>query len=136
MRVFPRVQNLALYWLYVLIINNLTTHSDPWKFVASHAVVSPPDKYQRSVIQSEVDEIQNWTVTNPAELNEEKCKEFRIDFSRNSSSIIWSILEYTSPVFHDSLPKYLSNEMERVHTRFLRIISPDMSYAEAIKIRN
>lgn len=46
---------------------------------------------------------------------------------------IRSILEYGSPVFHDSLPKYLSNEIERVQKRFLRRVYPDMSYADAIK---
>lgn len=74
-------------WLYVLMINDLTTsHSDPWKFVDDTTISEILKKNQRSVIQSDVDEVQNWTVTNLAELNEDKCKEFRIDFSRNSSS--------------------------------------------------
>ena len=47
---------------------------------------------------------------------------------------IRSILEYASPVFHDSLPKYLSNEIERVQKRFLKRIYPDLSYDEAIEI--
>ena len=47
---------------------------------------------------------------------------------------IRSILEYASPVFHNSLPKYLSNEIERVQKRFLRRIYPDLSYNDAIKI--
>ena len=31
-----------------------------------------------------------------------------------------------------SLPQYLSNEMERLQKRALRIIQPDLSYAEAL----
>jgi hypothetical protein len=39
-----------------------------------------------SSIQCSVDEIQlQWTRDNRAELNEDKCKELRIDFSRNQS---------------------------------------------------
>ena len=33
---------------------------------------------------------------------------------------------------HHSLPQYLSNEMERLQKRALRIILPDVSYAEAL----
>ena len=42
------------------------------------------------------------------------------------------VLEYACPVFHNSLPQYLSNEMERLHKRALQIIQPDLSYAEAL----
>ena len=38
------------------------------------------------------------------------------------------VLEYASPVFHHSLPQYLSAEIERVQKRALAIISPLMSY--------
>ena len=47
---------------------------------------------------------------------------------------IRSILEYASPLFHNSLPKYLSNEIQKVQKRFLRRIYPDLPYDEAIKI--
>ena len=47
---------------------------------------------------------------------------------------IRSILEYASSVFRGSLPKYLSNEIERVQKRFLRRIYQDLSYDDAIKI--
>jgi hypothetical protein len=36
-------------------------------------------------------------------------------------------------VFHNSLPKYLNNEIERVQKRFLRRVYPDVSYENAIK---
>ena len=44
----------------------------------------------------------------------------------------WIVLEYACPVFHHSLPQYLSNEMERLQKRALQIIQPDLSYAEAL----
>ena len=73
-------------WLYVLMINDLTTsYSDSWKFVDDITISEILKKHPRSTIQLAVDEVQNWTETNLAELNEDKCKELRIDFSRNSN---------------------------------------------------
>ena len=45
---------------------------------------------------------------------------------------ILPVSEYACPLFHHSLPQYLSNEMERLQKRALRIIQPDLSYAEAL----
>ena len=42
------------------------------------------------------------------------------------------VLEYACPVFHHSLLQYLSNEMERLQKRALRIILSDLFYAEAL----
>ncbi|XP_028394410.1 uncharacterized protein LOC114518590 [Dendronephthya gigantea] len=62
-------------WLYVLMINDLTTsHSDPWKFVNDTTISEILKKGQRSTIQLDVDDVQNWTITNLAELNEDKSK--------------------------------------------------------------
>ena len=72
-------------WLYVLIINDLTTSlSNPWKFVDDTTILEIVKKYQRSTIQLEVDQVQNWTEISLAELNEE-CKELRIDLSENGN---------------------------------------------------
>ena len=48
------------------------------------------------------------------------------------TTYIRRVLEYACPVFHHSLPQYLFNEMERLRKRALRIIQPDLSYAEAL----
>ena len=48
------------------------------------------------------------------------------------TTCIRPVLQYARPVFHHSLPQYLSNEMERLQKRALRIIQPDLSYAEAL----
>ena len=45
---------------------------------------------------------------------------------------IRSITEYACPVFHDGLPVYLSNELEGVQKRAMRIIFPLLSYNEAL----
>ena len=42
------------------------------------------------------------------------------------------ITEYACPVFHDGLPVHLSNELEGVQRRAMRIIFPLSSYNEAL----
>ena len=42
------------------------------------------------------------------------------------------VLDYACPVFHYSLPQYLCNELEMLQKRALRIMQPDLSYAEAL----
>ena len=42
------------------------------------------------------------------------------------------ITEYAYPVFHNSLTKYLSNELEAIQQRALKIILPQTSYGEAL----
>lgn len=48
-------------------------------------------------------------------------------------STIRSVLEYACQVFHSSLPFYLSEELERIQKRALRIIFPYASYNSALK---
>ena len=68
------------------MINDLTTsYSDSWKFVDDTIISEILKKDRRGTIQLAVNEFQNWTESNLAELNEDKCKELRIDFSRNSN---------------------------------------------------
>ena len=47
---------------------------------------------------------------------------------------IRSILEYGSPVFHRALPSYLSEDLERLQKRAMKIIYPELSYAKALEL--
>ena len=47
-------------------------------------------------------------------------------------SVIRSVLEFSCQLFHRSLPKYLSDDIERIQRRALQIIFPSLSYCEAI----
>ena len=47
-------------------------------------------------------------------------------------SVIRSVLEYACQVFHCNLPLYLSDEIERIQRRALRIIFPACSYSEGL----
>ena len=46
---------------------------------------------------------------------------------------ICSILEYACPMFHRALPVYLSEDLERLQKRALRIIYSGMSYNQALE---
>ena len=54
------------------------------------------------------------------------------DLLRISSSLIRSVLEHCCPVWHSSLPVHLSDRMETVQKRALRIIYPVLRYLEAL----
>ena len=43
------------------------------------------------------------------------------------------VTEYACQVFHDSLPQYLSDELEKLQKRAFRIIFPDMHYKEVLE---
>ena len=43
------------------------------------------------------------------------------------------VLEYASPVFHRSLPNYISVHLERIQRRASIIIYPDLSYSVALE---
>ena len=51
-------------------------------------------------------------------------------------ALLEHVLEYASPVFHRSLPNYISEDLERIQKRAFRIIYPDLSYSVALETRN
>ena len=53
------------------------------------------------------------------------------DLIRFYSSCIRSVLEYFCQVFHSNLPKYLSDDIERIKKRAMRMVFPDLPYNEA-----
>ena len=42
------------------------------------------------------------------------------------------VAEYACPVFHVSLPQYLSQDLEKLQKHALRIIYPGLSYTETL----
>jgi len=45
-----------------------------------------------------------------------------------------SVIDYAAPVFHHALPAYLSQELERVQKRTMRIISRGIEYQHALAL--
>ena len=49
------------------------------------------------------------------------------------TTCIRPVSEYACQVVHNGLPEYLSDELEKIQRRVLRIIFPDLGYQEALK---
>ena len=49
------------------------------------------------------------------------------------SSCIRTTLDYACPLFHNSLPKYLQQELEKIQKRALAIVLPECTYQEALE---
>ena len=52
------------------------------------------------------------------------------------TALIRSLLEYCCVVWHHALPSYLSQELERIQKRALKIIVPALSYSVALEFLN
>ena len=47
-----------------------------------------------------------------------------------------SVIDYAAPIFHYSLPAYLTHELERVQRRAMQIICPGIEYQHALALVN
>ena len=50
------------------------------------------------------------------------------------TTCVRSVIDYAAPVFHHALPAYLSQELERVQKRAMRIKSPGIEYQQALAL--
>ena len=67
-------------WLFLIMINDLSiTDTDLWKYMDDTTASETVDKNQAQTIANEMSQ---WSQNNKMKLNEEKCKELRISFSK------------------------------------------------------
>ena len=52
----------------------------------------------------------------------------------NPQSIVYVIIHTPALFFYRALPEYLSDDLERIQRRALKIIHSDLSYSEALKV--
>ena len=70
-------------WLFLIMINDLSlTDTDLWKYVDDTTASETVNKSQQSRAQAIADEMLQWSQNNKMRLNEAKCKELRISFSK------------------------------------------------------
>lgn len=187
-------------WLFTIMINDLSINGVPiWKYVDDTTIAETVLKNLTSKIQQYVDDLSQQVSADKFQLNEDKCKELRISFTRSNrdfepikvnnknidcvskakilgipvaNDLKWndhvdevikkvnkrlyflsqrkrvkvkpkdlttfyitcirSMMEYAYALFHDSLPQYLSNDLEYCQKRALRIIHPGRSYEQAL----
>lgn len=188
-------------WLFLIMINELNIEGvNLWKYVDDTTIAETVSRQDTSSMQEYVNELTSQSLVDNFQLNEAKCKELRISFTRGnlafdpivinnkqidtvssvkllglniSNDLKWNthiseivhkvssrlyflrqlkracptiddllsfyltcvrpITEYACPVFHNALPKYLSEDLEKLQKRALRIIYPNMKYSDALK---
>ena len=192
-------------WLFLIMINDLSVaNTNIWKYVDDTTLAKCVGKNATSSMQSRVDEFVTKSRADGFQLNESKCKELRISFTKSenslepiainntnievvpsakllgvmiSSDLKWNVHlemickkvaallyflrqlkcakvptndllsfyttctrpvpEYTCPVFHTALSQHLSDQLERLQKRALRIISTNnLSYRQALEVFN
>lgn len=192
-------------WLFLIMINDLSVaNMNIWKYVDDTTLAECVEKNGTSSMQSRVNEFVSNSRADGFQLNESKCKELRISFTKSkntlepvtinntnievvpsakllgvmiSNDLKWNVhvemickkvaarlyflrqlkrakvpandllsfyttcirpvVEYASPVFHTALPQYLSDQLERLQKRALRIIGTnDLSYRQALEVFN
>ena len=73
-------------WLFVLMINDLDTNAQQWKYVddttVSEVVVNDGESHVQAIITNRVIE---WSRENRVQLNADKCKELRISFAKEQT---------------------------------------------------
>ena len=74
-------------WLFLVMINDINVNGvNLWKYVDDTSMAETVHKGQPSGIQVAVDELVRQAETDKFQLNETKCKELQISFSRSADS--------------------------------------------------
>ena len=68
-------------WLFVLMINDLDTNAQQWKYVDNTTVSEVIVKGGESHVQAIANRVIAWSRENRVQLNDDKCKELRISFA-------------------------------------------------------
>ena len=79
-------------WLFLIMVNDLSVADTTlWKYVHDTTLVESVSKNETSYMQLRVDELVRQSGADGFQLNESKCKELRISFSRSGSPVIISL---------------------------------------------
>ena len=68
-------------WLFVLMINDLNTNAQQWKYVDNTTEAKVVRKGKESHVQEIADSVIAWSRMTRFQLNADKCKELRIPFA-------------------------------------------------------
>ena len=73
-------------WLFIMMINDLDVPGQDismWKYVDDTTIAEAVNRNESSKLQDTVDELARQVAADKFQLNESKCKELRISFSRS-----------------------------------------------------
>ena len=75
-------------WLFVVMINNLHADGfDQWKYVDDTTITETVHKNDTSYVQAAVDKLVQETRADRFQINESKCKEMQISFSKSRDHV-------------------------------------------------
>ena len=137
----PQAAKLGL-WLFLLMINNLDTNAQHWKYVDDTTVSEVVVKGREIHVQAIADSVIEWSHENRVQLNADKCKELRISFAKEqrvfdpviiegkevelvtSTKLLGlTIANNLTPVFFNGLPQYLKRELVQLEKIAISIIT-------------
>ncbi len=81
-------------WLFAIMVNvlNVTGVEELWKYVDDTTMAELVPKNTPSTLQNSVDEFTRKSEANKLRLNEDKYKEFRIDFSKSNNALVPTVI--------------------------------------------
>ena len=86
-------------WLFIIMINELhIPATDLWKYVDDTTISDTISKNQDSHIQAAVDTLVNHVSADKFQLNDNKCKELRINFSTKNTTSFDSVVVNGMPI--------------------------------------
>ncbi|CAB4014038.1 Hypothetical predicted protein [Paramuricea clavata] len=92
--------------LFIIMINDLelaSSSTDHWRYVDDVTISESLKKNEVSVLQSDLNTIERWTVNNNMKLNGKKCKEMIVSFVRSENDIPRLLIDVTKePKCHDN----------------------------------
>ena len=71
-------------WLFLIMINDLDTPADMWKYVNDTSISETVGKGCESNLQQVVDDLSRQSSSERFQLNEAKCKELKISFANSN----------------------------------------------------
>ena len=80
-------------WLFVLMINDLDTNAQQWKYVDDTTVSEVVVKGGESHVQAIANRVIKWSHENRVQSNADKCKELRISFAKEQRAFDPVIIE-------------------------------------------
>ena len=134
-------------WLFLLMINDLKiAEVSTWKYVDDTTVSEVVKKGDTGKAQHTVSSNLKWTdhINEVIKANKrlyfiillKRAKVSPKDIANFYCTVIRPILEYCGPVFHYSIPSFLSEDLEMVQKRALKIILPTKSYNDILDYFN
>ena len=77
-------------WLFLAMINDLSITESPsknmWKFADDNTISEVILKDEESILQETMNQVADWSKNNKFQLNPKKCKELRINFTKQPHS--------------------------------------------------